>query len=279
MSGRPRARRPQARRRRSATPRRSTRRRLPRLGRLVAAAGAVGLAATLVWLLNAPLLRVERVAVAGEGYTPDEMLRASVGEVVGQSLLTIDAGAIARRVSQLPAIESSRVEVRLDGSLSLTVTERTPAFVWETEGPRFLAAGDGTLLALAGAEEPAPAELPTFLDRRGGSRYLVVGDRLEDGMVAVALRLAAIEPTALGSSAASLAVELDDEHGFLLATPDWRAALGFIAVGPGADVDGREELIEQQVAAIRTLFATRPEAEVGWVDARNPGKVYWRAKG
>lgn len=279
MSGRPRARRPQARRRRSATPRRSARRRLPRLGRLVAATGAVGLAAALVWLLNAPLLRVEQVAVAGEGYTPDETLRVSVGEVVGQSLLTVDAGAIGRRVAQLPAVETARVEVRLDGSVSLTVTERTPAFVWQTEGPRFLAAGDGTLLALIGAEETAPAELPTFLDRRGGSRYLVVGDRLEERMVSVALRLATVEPRALGSSAASLAVELDDEHGFLLASPDWRAALGFIGAGSGADVRGGEELIEEQVAAIRTLFATRPETEVGWVDARNPGKVYWRAKG
>jgi hypothetical protein len=43
-----------------------------------------------------------------------------------------------------------------------------------------------------------------------------------------------------------------------------------------AEADAR---LERQVTAVRTLFASRPEAEIGWVDVRNPGKVYFRAKG
>jgi len=37
--------------------------------------------------------------------------------------------------------------------------------------------------------------------------------------------------------------------------------------------------LERQVTAVRTLFASRDETEIGWVDVRNPGKVYFRAKG
>ncbi len=33
------------------------------------------------------------------------------------------------------------------------------------------------------------------------------------------------------------------------------------------------------MTAVRTLFAEEPEDGIGWVDVRNPGKVYFRAKG
>jgi hypothetical protein len=45
------------------------------------------------------------------------------------------------------------------------------------------------------------------------------------------------------------------------------------------DIDAPEQQIERQVSAVRTLFAAHPESTVSWVDARNPGKVYFRAKG
>ena len=56
-------------------------------------------------------------------------------------------------------------------------------------------------------------------------------------------------------------------------------ALGGYGMDPAetaADAAGR---LERQITAVRTLFSTRAEAEIGWVDARNPGKVYFRAKG
>ena len=76
-------------------------------------------------------------------------------------------------------------------------------------------------------------------------------------------------------------MRLDDEYGFRLASdqPAWEVALGVYGLDPretAADADAR---LERQVTAVRTLFATRPEAEIGWVDVRNPGKVYFRAKG
>jgi hypothetical protein len=59
----------------------------------------------------------------------------------------------------------------------------------------------------------------------------------------------------------------------------WEAAFGGYALdagGPASGSSGSVDEILAQVAAVRTLFSEQPEASVSWVDARNPGKVYWR---
>jgi hypothetical protein len=66
-------------------------------------------------------------------------------------------------------------------------------------------------------------------------------------------------------------------YGFLLESPSppWRAALGFYQLDPADSVTAADARLEQQLAAIRTLFAQRQEWAVSWLDVRNPGKVYW----
>ena len=95
--------------------------------------------------------------------------------------------------------------------------------------------------------------------------------------VRVALRLVALDPDLIGSRARLLTVSLDEQLGFLVASaqPEWRAAMGFYELDPREDRAAAEVRLEQQLAAIRTLFATRPEQSISWLDARNPGKVYW----
>ena len=77
------------------------------------------------------------------------------------------------------------------------------------------------------------------------------------------------------------AFSVDDEYGFRLASSDpaWEIALGVYGVDPTETREEMDARIERQITAVRTLFASRPEAEIGWVDVRNPGKVYFRAKG
>ncbi len=100
-------------------------------------------------------------------------------------------------------------------------------------------------------------------------------------MLETANYLAGLDPALLGSKASRLSIRLDDEYGFIVVSsaPAWQAAFGFYGLEPPEP--GRSESphdrIEQQVVAVRTLFATEPEAGVSWVDARNPGKVYFRA--
>ncbi len=113
------------------------------------------------------------------------------------------------------------------------------------------------------------------------SRLIRAGDRIPEALLRTALRLASLDPAALGSNAERLGVRLDDEFGLGLvaAEPGWEMAFGVYGTDPDETAGDAAARLERQVTAVRTLFATRVEADIGWVDARNPGKVYFRAKG
>ena len=134
----------------------------------------------------------------------------------------------------------------------------------------------------SGSDQPdALATVPLIRDERGSASRLVRGDVIPASVLELALRVAAVDPAALGSSATRLAVRVDDEFGFRLVSDEsgWEVALGVYGTDPRESSAEAAARLERQVTAVRTLFASRPEAEIGWVDVRNPGKVYFRAKG
>jgi cell division septal protein FtsQ len=256
---------------------------LPSLRRIVAVLGAVAAIALIVWVVDGPWLRVTHVAWAGESYTAGEDLEAALGSQRGVSVLAVDTDALEARIERLPAVASADVAASLTGRIDASLTERSPAFVWVTSAGTFLGAADGTIFAESDGDGPASeaAGLPVVEDDRFVARLVTVGDVIPASIVRIALRLAQLDPARLGSTAAALAIRIDDEYGFRLvsAEPEWEVALGVYGLDPDetdAEADAR---LERQVTAVRTLFAERPEAGIGWVDVRNPGKVYFRAKG
>ena len=62
----------------------------------------------------------------------------------------------------------------------------------------------------------------------------------------------------------------------MASSPAWRAVLGLYGPNLIADPALLDQRIAEQLAAIRTLFGAETEEGVDWVDARNPGRVYWR---
>jgi hypothetical protein len=165
--------------------------------------------------------------------------------------------------------------------VKVTIVEKAATFVWQTSAVRLLGAADGTLIGQLALGTDLPkdlARLPLIDDRRRLSRDMIVGDRLDAATLSAALRLAGIDPAALGSKASDLALRVTDDDGFLLVSPRaaWMADFGFYttldAGGPGA----LDERVDAQVTAVRTLFSARPEGQISWVDARDPGRVYWR---
>lgn len=259
-------------------------RRLPSLRRLatgLAAALAVG---GLVALLVGPWLRVTEVSWAGGTYTGDRDLERIVGSQRGANVLALDTAAVRARLAALPAVADASVRASLPGRLEVEITEREPAIVWETRSARLLVAPDGAIFAALprdGTLDGSLAALPRVDDGRAMARLMTTGDRIDDALLATALRLVDLDPAALGSRAATLGVRIDDEYGFgLVATdPGWELALGVYGADPLEETDAATARLERQITAVRTLFASRPEADIGWVDARNPGKVYFRAKG
>ncbi|MGI8872184.1 MAG: cell division protein FtsQ/DivIB [Candidatus Limnocylindria bacterium] len=264
--------------------RRPVRRRLPSAARLGAAAMLVAAVAVLAALTAGPWLRVARASWQGERYTPTEQIAAAVQPATGHSLVTLDTAQLADRLRALPAVADARVDARLPDELRVEITEKRPAAVWQTSAARLIVAGDGAVIgALAvGAEPPGElSRLPLVDDRRSASRDIIVGGRLPAGSVGTALQLAALDPASMGSSSRQVSVLIDDQYGFVVvsARPDWSAAFGFYGLDRSNSPAAGGAQIRAQVDAVRTLFANRAESTIAWVDARNPGKVYFRAKG
>ena len=245
-------------------------------GRLAALVLAAALAASLLWLLQGPWLRVSSVAWAGARYTSGEQLAAILEPLKGSSLLTLDDAAVAVRLTSLPAVRSASLEPTLPGGVSVALEEKTPALIWQTSAIRLLVADDGVVLGDVPLATPLLwdlAKLPIVDDRRGTSLDIFIGDRIPDAERTIALRLAAINPIALGSTAKGLLVRLDDQCGYVISPrsgADWSAAIGLSGMDPNSAAMAAS--IDARVAAVRTLFAAHPERSIGWVDARNPGR-------
>lgn len=258
--------------------------RLPRLGRVLAVLAVLVVVGGLAALLNSPWLHVSGVAWAGDRYTRDDDLELVLDTERGRSVLMVDTAAVARTLESLPAVAQARVEATLTGDLEVTLVERSAAIVWQTPRGAFLTADDGTLFAVLpgpNALDDDLAALPLVEDARASARLTRVGDVVPSGLVETARRLAALDPAALGSVSARLTLRIDDQYGFMLVSgePTWRIAFGVYGYDPDLTVDDIASRIDRQVAAVRTLFATEAEAAIAWVDARNPGKVYFRARG
>jgi hypothetical protein len=272
--------RPQARRSRPPISRRA-RQRLPSRGRLVAGVLVVLLLAGFVALLNGPWLRVAQVSWSGERFTPSAELAARLEQARGASLLMVDSRALAGELGVLPAVASVEVQLRMPDAVRVRITEKAPAYVWQTTASRLVVGADGTIIAELPPDAELDAELaglPLFDDLRQAARQLTVGDLIPTETIALGLQLRTLDPALLGSEATVLSLRIEDEYGFVLvsAEPAWQAAFGFYGLDPSESASAAER-IEQQAAAVRTLFATEPESSVTWVDARNPIKVYFRA--
>jgi cell division septal protein FtsQ len=259
-------------------------RRLPSIRRLLAGVAAVAAGAGLVAMLTGPWLRVQEVSWSGARYTAADELGSLLDDQEGRSVLSVDTRTLATRLENLPAVSEAVVVASLTGRVEATLTEHEAAFVWQTSSANLLGTADGSIFAALPRDADLPEDLaavPRVTDERRSGRLVAVGDRVAAALLETTMRILAIDPAALGSSASTLSVRIDDEHGFRLvsADPAWEIALGVYGIDPRVTSAEAAARLERQVTAVRTLFAEESEAGIGWVDVRNPGKVYFRAKG
>jgi cell division septal protein FtsQ len=261
--------------------RQRVRRALPAPGRIAAVLLTSVLVGGLLALINGPWLRVARVVWAGERYTTASQLQRTLASLDGTALLTVDVTGLAHELERLPAVAGARVEAILPDAVKVTIVEKVAAFVWQTSAVRLVGGADGTLIGQVALTADLSAELaalPLIDDRRVESRDIIVGDRMDAPTLAAALRLSTVAPDALGSKSAGLDVRLTDDDGFLLVSigPVWQADFGLYPAQDEGELGTLDERVSAQVAAVRTLFSVQPEGGVSWVDARDPGRVYWR---
>jgi hypothetical protein len=255
---------------------------MPAAGRLGALALAGALVAVMLLLVNGPWLRISSVTWDGSRYVSGAAVAPILDPLKGTSLLLLDEASVAAELAQLPGVASATVEPRLPAGVAIELHERTPVIVWQTNAARLLVDESGTVFGRLALGGPLPEELrglPLVVDRRVDSYGLRSGDRIPQVELATALQLRAVNPRLAGSSARSLSVAIDDRCGYLIgpAGGGWSAALGF----HDADASGGTDppTLDAQLGALRTLFSIHEERRIGWVDVRNPRKVYWRSSG
>ncbi len=225
---------------------------------------------------SSPAFDYVRLQLDGLVFTDKVAVEAALADARGENLFGLDTGPLQVALEAMPTVEQARVEVNLPGTLAVTIDERRPVLVWQVGDSRYLVDADGTLfLSLSDTPPAAAAALPVVVDRRGGSGDLVVGSRLDPVDLDAATRLASLVPADVGSDAASLAVEVTDQNGFVVAArpKGWSAVFGFYTPSlrttelvPGqvrllrSLLIGREQLVERVILASETDGTYIPRA-------------------
>jgi len=238
---------------------------------LLSAAATYGVGAS-------PAFDYRSIQVTGAQYTDPALVESTVAVARGQNLFALSTRPLVAALDSLSTVRSSHVDVRLPGTLAVTVQERVPVMVWQVGDRRLLADADGTLFALIPAHPPAEAAaLPVIDDQRSSATGLDVGSRLEPVDLDAATRLAALVPGDLGSAVVSLAVSVTDANGFVLGTRPgtWSAVFGFYTPSlrttdmiPGqvrllrSLLTGREPTVQRVILASETdgTYVPRPSA-------------------
>jgi cell division protein FtsQ len=99
---------------------------------------------------RSPLLDVDHVRVTGARQESAREVQAAANVHLGDPLLFVDTGAIARRVERLPWVERAVVHRDFPGTLRIAITDYVPAaYVRRPDGRVVLIASNGRAVALA----------------------------------------------------------------------------------------------------------------------------------
>jgi cell division protein FtsQ len=213
----------------------------------------VALAAAVVFLARSPLLAIDDVTVSGVVYADAGAIDEVVDDAVGESLLTIDTGALAERFEAIPWVKRAEVRRAWPPGIVVDLSERRPLAAYYAPDRRYrvidsdgvvLATVDGNPIDLVGIGGIGPAVAP--------------GDTVPEAYRGAAAVIAAF-PDELRARVA--AVGLDDDGNLTLAL----APAGEVLLGPPDEV--RAKLV-----AVLTLLRGVDPASVGRLDVRVPDK-------
>ncbi len=105
------------------------------------------LGGSVTWaLLGTSLVGLREIAVTGSQIADPEQVRAAADVPLGTPLLRIDTGAVARRVRALPSVAEVSVTRSFPHTLTIAVTERTPAAVVPEATGFAVISADGTVI-------------------------------------------------------------------------------------------------------------------------------------
>jgi cell division protein FtsQ len=175
-----------------------------RLRRLVMMATAASVLTGAAYATQTPLLDVDRIAVVGAEHTSADEVRRAASIARGDALISVDGGAVARRVEELPWVASVDVERSWPSTLTVRVTEREPVALVQVSEDRAAAVdaegwvvaiephqeGAGDTLVLTGIEDDVAEGGRLGREARAALTVAVaVAERLPDVVAAVSTEL------------------------------------------------------------------------------------------
>jgi cell division protein FtsQ len=187
--------------------------------------------------IHSPLLDLDHVRVTGAHRESTIDVQTAARLHLGDPLLFVDTGAVARRVEKLPWVEHAVVHREFPGTLTISITDYVPtAYVRRPDGLLVLIASSGRVVAVAHA---APASAVEILGERVAPR---VGSLLSPPAAADVMRYLPGRLRALVSAIGvgdTFALELRSGGEVRLGTPDHLRAKGVAALGVLDQLAGR----------------------------------------
>lgn len=191
-----------------------------RNGRLPAGVGALALAAILTFVVTDTRFRVNRVVVTGVASLSGSAVAESTG-VLGQSVFSVDAASVARKIVALPGVQQAEVSSDAPDTLLVRVRERQPVMIWEASDAAYLIDDSGAVLSRL---EPTDAISLPRVRAAMGVPTPEVGGRVSATSVHAVVALSERLPTEAGLTTAAIA--LDPTVGLIVQTERWRAVMG-----------------------------------------------------
>jgi len=257
--------------RRMPTRRRASSRLSPR--RALAALVMVAAGAATWGVVASPAFGVRSADVSGVAVTTGAEVEAVLA--LGSpppNAFTLATDGLRSGLEAIPSVARAEVHVVLPGTPRVRIVERTPILAWRAGAALLLVDRDGNVIADAGSADATAAAvavaagLPTVDDLRvagvpaggvgnGGQPLPAVGGQLGPIELDVATRLLSLRPADIGSAAAALQLQLDDQDGWTVrpvVAPPWTAVFGFYSttLRPA-------DLVPQQVRLLHSLLAGR----------------------
>jgi cell division protein FtsQ len=110
--------------------------------------------------IESPLLDLDHVRVTGAQHESVQAVQAAAKVHLGDPLLFVDTGAIARRIEQLPYVERAVVHRDFPGTLKIAITDYAPtAYVRLSDGRVVLIASNGRAVALSRSTPAVATEI------------------------------------------------------------------------------------------------------------------------
>jgi cell division protein FtsQ len=87
--------------------------------------------------------QVADITVSGRRRTPADHLVSALGARYGDPILGLDIAAARARIEALPSVRAAAIERRLPGAIHLSIVERQPVALWQTDKNFVLVDRDG----------------------------------------------------------------------------------------------------------------------------------------